>query len=57
MPEYCEFEVSLADVEPTIWRRFRLSADPTFLGPRAEWLGGWEPEHFDHEAVRKAFER
>ena len=30
MPAYLEFEVSLLDIEPRIWRRFQLDATDTF---------------------------
>ena len=30
MHTYLEFEVSLLDIEPRIWRRFQLGADDTF---------------------------
>mgnify|MGYP000946325934 CR=1 FL=1 len=30
MPTYCEFEVSLKDIRPRIWRRFLLEASGTF---------------------------
>lgn len=31
MPKYFEFEVSLSDVKPRIWRRFLISEDATFM--------------------------
>ena len=30
MPKYFEFEISLLDIQPRIWRRFRLTADSSF---------------------------
>ena len=30
MPAYLEFEVSLLEIEPLIWRRFQIEADDTF---------------------------
>jgi hypothetical protein len=30
MPRYYEFEVTLTDIEPAIWRRFQLPADAAF---------------------------
>lgn len=31
MPEYFEFEVSLSEVRPKIWRRFLIRSDATFM--------------------------
>ena len=32
MPVYLEFEVSLLEIEPRIWRRFQIDSDETFGG-------------------------
>jgi hypothetical protein len=50
MPEYFEFEVSLQEITPRIWRRFRLRATLTFASLSSAiqesfgWAGGhlWE---------------
>ena len=50
MPSYFEFEVSLRDIRPRIWRRFLITADATFGGLHRAiqdsfgWYGGhlWE---------------
>ncbi len=47
MPTYFEFEVSLIDVKPRIWRRFLLEADATFrdLHLAIQDACGWENYH------------
>ena len=47
MPKYYEFEVSLTDVKPKIFRRFILPASATFedLHEAIQDAGGWEYSH------------
>lgn len=44
---FYDFEVSLADIEPRIWRRFLLSSDATFadLHHAIQDSFGWEDSH------------
>ena len=47
MPGYYEFEVTLAEIEPRIWRRFLISSDATFgdLHDAIQDAFGWFDEH------------
>lgn len=47
MGGYYEFEVSLADIKPRIWRRFLISADATFadLHDAIQDAFGWMDTH------------
>lgn len=47
MPKYYEFEVSLEDIQPRIWRRFLLPANATFahLHAAIQDSFGWENCH------------
>ena len=44
---YCEFEVSLEEIEPRIWRRFRLRKNSTFLDlhDTIQKACGWRDYH------------
>ncbi len=47
MAEYYDFEVSLADIQPRIWRRFLLSSDAAFIDLHGaiQDAFGWFDEH------------
>lgn len=47
MPSYYEFDVSLQEIEPRIWRRFQLAEDATFLDlhEAVQTACGWENSH------------
>ena len=47
MPRYLQFEVSLLDIEPRIWRRFLLRDTTTFnaLSKAIQDAGPWKGYH------------
>jgi len=47
MPRYLQFEVSLIDIEPRIWRRFLLRDTATFnaLSKAIQDAGPWQGYH------------
>ena len=47
MPKYFDFEVSLLEIEPRIWRRFRLAVVSSFetLHDAIQDSFGWQRRH------------
>jgi len=56
---YFEFEVTLEEITPAIWRRFQLSADSTFgdLHRAIQHSFGWENSHlWEFHAVNRQYD-